>query len=58
VSIAVSGTLRRQYLLVSPSACTANVALGQAGLTQQNRRTLKMISSGRPPAAPSATLRE
>ena len=58
VSIAVSGTLRRQYLLVSPPACTANVAFGQDGFTHRNRRTRKMTSTGRPPAAPSATLRE
>jgi len=33
VSIAVSGTLRRRYLLVSPSACTANVPFGQEEFT-------------------------
>ena len=58
VSMPVSGTLRRQYLLVRPSACIANVTFGHDGSRQRNRRTRKMISTGRPPAAPSATVRE
>jgi hypothetical protein len=58
VSMSVSGTLRRQYLLVSPSACTANVAFGHDWLTHRNRRTRNMTRTGRPAAAPSATVRE
>jgi hypothetical protein len=57
-STCVSGTLRRQYLLVSPAACRANVTFGHDGLTHKNRRARKMISTGRPPAAPSATVRQ
>lgn len=57
VSVRVSGTLRRQYLLVSPSDCMANVAFGQDPFTQRNRRT-RRTRTGRRPAAPSATVRE
>ena len=42
---------------LSPSACSAKVTAGQAGFRQRNRRTCKTISTGRPPAAPSATIR-
>ncbi len=52
-----SGTLRRRYRTVRPSACSANVTFAHAGSGQRNRRTAKMISTGRPPAAPSATTR-
>jgi len=52
-----SGTLRRRYRTVSPSACSANVTFAQPGSGQRNRRTAKTISTGRPPAAPSATTR-
>jgi hypothetical protein len=58
VSMPVSGTLRRQYLLVSPFACMANVTLGHDGQVHRNRSTRKAISTARPPAAPSATVRE
>jgi hypothetical protein len=58
VSMSVSGMLRRQYLLVSLLACIANVTFGQDGLTHRNRRARKRIRTGRPPAAPSATVRE
>ena len=34
------------------------MTFGQDGLTHRNRRTRKMISTGRPLAAPSATVRE
>ena len=38
-------------------ACSANVAFGHEGSGQRNRRTDSTISTGRPPAAPSATTR-
>ena len=58
VSMPVSGMLRRQYLLVSPFACMANVPFGHDWQVHRNRSTRKMIRTGRPPAAPSATVRE
>ena len=57
-SIPSSGTLRRRYRTLTPAACSAKVTAGQAGFRQRNRRTSKTISTGRPPAAPSATMRE
>ena len=56
-SMASSGTLRRRYRSLNPLACPAKVTAGQAGFRQRNRRTCKTISTGRPPAAPSATMR-
>jgi hypothetical protein len=56
-SIRVSGTLRRQYRPVRPSACSAKVTAGHCGFRHRNRRTRKTISTGRPAAAPSATMR-
>lgn len=52
-----SGTLRRRYRTLRSSACSANVAFAHERSGQRNRRTAKMISTGRPPAAPSATTR-
>ena len=52
-----SGTLRRRYRTLRSSACSANVAFAHGRSGQRNRRTAKMISTGRPPAAPSATTR-
>ena len=56
-SMPSSGTLRRRYRSDTPPACSANVALGHEGSGQRNRRTDSAISTGRPPAAPSATTR-
>jgi len=56
-SMPSSGTLRRRYRCDTPPACSANVALGHEGSGQRNRRTDSAISTGRPPAAPSATTR-
>jgi hypothetical protein len=56
-SRASSGTLRRRYRSLTPAACPAKVTAGQAGFRQRNRRTRKTISTGRPAAAPSATVR-
>ena len=50
-------TLRRRYRSDRPPACSANVALGHEGSGQRNRRTDSAISTGLPPAAPSATTR-
>ena len=46
-----SGTLRRRYRAVSPSACSANVTFAQPGSGQRNRRTAKYdaVPGGRPP---------
>jgi hypothetical protein len=52
-----SGTLRRRYRADTPAACSANVTLGHEVSGQRNRRTASAISTGRPPAAPSATTR-
>ena len=43
--------------LGTPLACSANVAFGHEGSGQRNRRTDSAISTGLPPAAPSATTR-
>ena len=56
-SVPSSGTLRRRYLTDKPSACSANVTFGHEGSGQRNRRTDSAISTGLPPAAPSATTR-
>ena len=56
-SMPSSGTLRRRYLADTPSACSANVTFGHEGSGQRNRRTDSTTSTGRPPAAPSATTR-
>jgi hypothetical protein len=53
-----SGTLRRRYRTVRPCTCSANVTFAHAGSGQRNRRTAKMISTGRPPTTPSAIIRE
>ena len=57
-SMPSSGTLRRRYRSLSPAACSAKVTAAQARFWQRNRRTAKTISTGRPPAAPSAITRE
>lgn len=41
VSMSVSGTLRRQYLLVRPPAFIANAAVGHGGSWQGNLRDLQ-----------------
>ena len=56
-SMPSSGTLRRRYRSDTPPACSANVARAHEGSGQRNRRTDSAISTGRPPAAPSATTR-
>ena len=52
-----SGTLRRRYHAGRPPACSANVTFMHEDSGQRNRRTDSAISTGRPPAAPSATTR-
>jgi hypothetical protein len=52
-----SGTLRRRYRTGTPPACSANVAFAHERSGQRKRRTDSAISTGRPPAAPSATTR-
>ncbi len=42
-----SGTLRRRYRTLRSSACSANVAFAHERSGQRNRRTAKMISTGR-----------
>ena len=44
-------------LAVSPSTCSANVAAGQAGLSQMRRRTSSSTRTGRPPQARSCRQR-
>ena len=56
-SMPSSGTLRRRYRAVRPSACSANVTFAHEGSGQRNRRTDSTTSTGRPAAAPSATTR-
>ena len=51
------GPIRLVKIGVSPAACSAKVTAGHCGFRQRNRRTRKTISTGRPPAAPSATVR-
>ena len=51
------GPIRLVKIDVSPAACSAKVTAGHCGFRQRNRRTRKTISTGRPPAAPSATVR-
>jgi hypothetical protein len=40
--------VRRWCLAVSPSTCSANVAMTQAGSSQMNRRTWRTTWTGRP----------
>jgi hypothetical protein len=49
-----NGRLRRRYLPVSPSTCSVNVTLPQAEFRRKNHRTASRITTGRPPAGPSA----
>jgi hypothetical protein len=53
----VDGDWRRAYRTVRPSTCSANVATGQPGAGQENRRTVSRISTGLPPIAASASRR-
>jgi hypothetical protein len=57
VSSCASGGVRRPYRTVRPSTCSANVATGQSGAGQKNRRTASRITTGLPPIAASASRR-
>jgi len=52
-----SSGVRRAYRLVRPSTCSANVAAGQPGASQKNRRTASRIITFWPPIAASASRR-
>jgi hypothetical protein len=56
-STPVSPGVRRAWRLVSPPTCSAKVTFAQAGTGQKKRRTVRQISTSRPPAAISSSRR-